>query len=477
MAQYASRDDVDELRLQMAQAIFGGLPASEPIRHWAQGLAPLADAFGPRDREDEERDAADAANAERVWRDAMPVTNPPPPPPPTAGAPWPAPFAAVPFAPAPLTPDRFAPVPLTPDRFAAAPLEADRFAAAPPGPSVARASHEVAPPFYGPDGRVMPPPQPAPASASAGPLGRIADWTAQGFGSEPLGFSLENRANYPMTYRTWQPFVAPLDFAARLPGAALGALGGTAGEIYRAFGGNESEANRLGRDFAQGGQAGLLVAGAGYPQIAALRRPGWADTARGPVTTERTPVDLTERGTLSKGTPETTPREIRRSELGEKIGEGGEKDVHAYGENHAVGVLRADTKEPRRITEELAALKQLRDVGMPVVDAQPVTVDGRPGVIMDRYEVGSKSIFPKEGGPGRGSEFLNERSVSDLKEIKRIMVEKKVWINDLQFLIGKDGRVVVSDPIAVEFGRRPSKNNLGVINRLIRKALENGPSK
>ena len=80
MAQYASRDDVDELRLQMAQAIFGGLPDSEPIRHWAQGLAPLADAFGPRDRQDEERDAADAANAERVWRDAMPVTNPPPPP-------------------------------------------------------------------------------------------------------------------------------------------------------------------------------------------------------------------------------------------------------------------------------------------------------------------------------------------------------------------------------------------------------------
>ena len=195
------------------------------------------------------------------------------------------------------------------------------------------------------------------------------------------------------------------------------------------------------------------------------------------MTTERTPVDLTERGTLSKGTLETTPREIRRSELGEWIGGGGEKDVHAYGENHAVGVLRADTKEPRRITEELAALKQLRDVGMPVVDAQPVTVDGRPGVIMDRYEVGSKSIFPKDGGPGRGSEFLNERSGSDLKEIKRIMVEKKVWISDLQFLIGKDGRVVVSDPIAVEFGRRPSKNNLGVINRLIRKALENGPSK
>ena len=79
MAQYASRDDIDELRLQMAQAIIGGLPDSEPIRHWTLGLAPLADAFGPRDRMDEEQEAAEAANAERVWRDAMPVINPPPP--------------------------------------------------------------------------------------------------------------------------------------------------------------------------------------------------------------------------------------------------------------------------------------------------------------------------------------------------------------------------------------------------------------
>ena len=80
MAQNASRDDIDELRLQMAQAIFGGLPDSEPISHWTQALAPLADGFGPRDRQDEEQEAADAANAERVWRDAMPVINPPPPP-------------------------------------------------------------------------------------------------------------------------------------------------------------------------------------------------------------------------------------------------------------------------------------------------------------------------------------------------------------------------------------------------------------
>ena len=148
-----------------------------------------------------------------------------------------------------------------------------------------------------------------------------------------------------------------------------------------------------------------------------------------------------------------------------------------YGENHVVGVQGADSKKPPRFTEEAAVLRQIGEAGIPVVDARPVTVGGRPGVLMDRYEVGSKDIFPKDGRPGRGSEFLNERSISDLNEIKRLMVEKKVWINDLQFLIGKDGRVVVADPLDVKFGPGPSRPNKDVINRLIRKARENGPSK
>ena len=158
MAQYASRDDIDELRLQMAQAIFGGLPDSEPIRHWTQGLAPLADAFGPRDRQDEERETVEA---ERVWRSAMPVINPPPPP------------ALMP---------------------------------------------NVEPP-RGPDGWLVPPSPPGPAGELPGPPGRIAGWTAQGFGSEPPGFSLENPPKYPLTYPAWQPF-APAPSAALFDPAA-----------------------------------------------------------------------------------------------------------------------------------------------------------------------------------------------------------------------------------------------------------------
>ena len=263
MAQNASRDDIDELRLQMAQAIFGGLPDSEPISHWTQALAPLADGFGPRDRQDEEQEAADAANAERVWRVAMPVINPPPPPAP-AGAPWPVPIAPAPFAPAPLTPERFAAAPLEADRFAAVPLEADRFAAAPPltpdrfaaappGPSVARASHEVEPP-----GAPVPMPNAAALRAAAADLvGASAPMpaaavpttsTAEAFGrgarkgallnwdEELAGGSAAGRTMFPPEARDVR--LSPM-------GHLLSAAAGGARMLYDKAAGQDSEAGRV----------------------------------------------------------------------------------------------------------------------------------------------------------------------------------------------------------------------------------------
>ena len=181
-------------------------------------------------------------------------------------------------------------------------------------------------------------------------------------------------------------------------------------------------------------------------------------------------------------TAQSKPREIRRSELGDEIGKGGEKDVFEYGESQAVGVVKdkALARNPHRITEELAVLKQIRDVGIPVVDAQPVTVVGRPGMLMDRYEVGTKSIvrtIDKKVVQVGESPYLNERSASDLREIRRLMVENKVRIHDLQFLIGKDGRVVVSDPAKVIFGSGPSPINRDTIDLLIELASKKGPSK
>lgn len=59
--------------------------------------------------------------------------------------------------------------------------------------------------------------------------------------------------------------------------------------------------------------------------------------------------------------------------------------------------------------------------------------------------------------------------MEDLKKIRRILQDKRISIYDLQFLIGKDGRVVISDPLRV-LNQSPSKNNLKMIDKLIEAA-------
>ena len=51
-----------------------------------------------------------------------------------------------------------------------------------------------------------------------------------------------------------------------------------------------------------------------------------------------------------------------------------------------------------------------------------------------------------------------------------MMFEKKVKVNDLQFLIGKDGKIVVADPLDVVVGEKPSASNIRMIDLLIKAA-------
>jgi hypothetical protein len=82
----------------------------------------------------------------------------------------------------------------------------------------------------------------------------------QGFGSQPLGFSDENRRNYPVA-RFAQPFVAPIDAALRLPGAIVGGGAGLGAGMYRARGGGQAESDRLDRDLNILGQGALIESG------------------------------------------------------------------------------------------------------------------------------------------------------------------------------------------------------------------------
>jgi hypothetical protein len=163
---------------------------------------------------------------------------------------------------------------------------------------------------------------------------------------------------------------------------------------------------------------------------------------------------------------------LRFDELGPKLGEGGNKEVFAIGKDEAVGVLKPG-KNPAAIADELRQLRELQDLGLPTVKAEPVTVDGKPALRFDRYEQGSKDVVRAVDGKIKTvgkSDYLNARSIDDLRAIQRTLVEKRVRIDDLQFLIGSDGKVVIADPLRVMVGPGPSKNNLNMIRQLIQAA-------
>lgn len=96
--------------------------------------------------------------------------------------------------------------------------------------------------------------------------------------------------------------------------------------------------------------------------------------------------------------------------------------------------------------------------------------------MFERFAQGSKDIVRLERGKVRvvgESSLLNQRSVDDLASIRNTLVEKQVKVNDLQFLIGNNGRVVIADPLDVVVGANPSKNNLRMIDLLIKSAQGN----
>jgi hypothetical protein len=166
---------------------------------------------------------------------------------------------------------------------------------------------------------------------------------------------------------------------------------------------------------------------------------------------------------------------ISRADLGPLLGKGGNKDVFAYGDSQAVGVLRAG-KNPKILTTEIELLQELDRLGLPTVNASgPILVDNQPALVFDRFEQGSKSVVRLESGKVRvvgESPLLNDKSASDLRLIRQTIVTKNVKIDDLQFLIGRDGRIVISDPLAVKPGS-PSRNNLQIIDKLIQQAEKN----
>ncbi|NME72939.1 hypothetical protein, partial [Flammeovirga aprica] len=164
----------------------------------------------------------------------------------------------------------------------------------------------------------------------------------------------------------------------------------------------------------------------------------------------------------------------RDLKIGEVIGEGGNKFVHdIFGSDDMVVAILKVGKPINSIPKEMELLEVLFKNGLPVVEVFQFTPRT---MLMKKYVQGSKDIVKvvkKKPTIVGGSEYLNQNSVEDLLKIKSIMVKKKIQINDLQFLIDKEGRVVIADPLDVYEKVSPNNKNIRMIDLLIEVAKKN----
>ncbi|HIC88732.1 MAG TPA: hypothetical protein EYP04_04955 [Anaerolineae bacterium] len=125
-----------------------------------------------------------------------------------------------------------------------------------------------------------------------------------------------------------------------------------------------------------------------------------------------------------------------------------------------------------KLEREIGTLVALQREGLPIPKIFGVTrVRGRPAYVMERFAQGWKNIVRTTNGKVTvvgSSSFLNARSVDDLKRIRKLMHDKRIWVDDLQFLIASDGRVVIADPKGLTIGEKgPSRVNIETINKLL----------
>ncbi|WP_225766616.1 DUF4781 domain-containing protein [Inquilinus sp. Marseille-Q2685] len=152
--------------------------------------------------------------------------------------------------------------------------------------------------------------------------------------------------------------------------------------------------------------------------------------------------------------------------LGPRLGAGLSKTAFAFGDK-AVVVIRDGDLLPG--FKEMAMLNRLEEAGLPVARPLGLTrVGGQPALLVDRYAANSKDMMNRPGGEEVvDTSRLNRNSLSSLQRIKATMLERKIDIKDLQFLMKEDGSFVVADPQEIYFGYEPSWKRIAVIDRFI----------
>jgi hypothetical protein len=173
------------------------------------------------------------------------------------------------------------------------------------------------------------------------------------------------------------------------------------------------------------------------------------------------------------------------SELDSSIGSGGTKVVFGYRERQgAIGVLKTGRRDA--IEQEIRVLDKLRKLNLPVVAvAGPLHVVGfkdstlshpgdrcRPAIEYAKiYACDSKSMVRMQKGRvvvQAGSLHFGPESLASLSEIRKRMVQGRIFVNDLQFLVDDDGSFVLADALDTKVRTEgPSKTNMHILDTLI----------
>jgi hypothetical protein len=168
--------------------------------------------------------------------------------------------------------------------------------------------------------------------------------------------------------------------------------------------------------------------------------------------------------------------------LGEVLGTGAEKTVFAFGDDHVIAVykdLEPDVPRPGEAysdpEHQQATLAELERLGFPTARIQAeFDFNGQKAFLQDRYVANDRDLDSRMDASGQplSLTLLNQNSISSLEKIRSLLISKDVAVADLQFLIDKDGRFVIADPVGMkqgldEDGRRQQASNLREIDALI----------
>lgn len=222
---------------------------------------------------------------------------------------------------------------------------------------------------------------------------------------------------------------------------------------------NMSDSAAGGRPFAQS------LADTAQASVYLRQEAGGWTVLRPAKTTQGWSVELEGR-VLYRVEPDGTRQRIESVEdhLGPRIGAGLYKTAFSFGDK-AVVVIRDGNPVPGY--KEIEMLNRLAAEGIPV--ARPlglVQVDGRPALLFDRYVANSRGRLDHEGNIVDTVD-LNENSVASLRRIRDTMLEKKIAVEDLQFLVKEDGSFVVADPREIHPGFAPSWEQVAELDRFI----------